>query len=114
LFLGKSWHLLEKTTNDLFFLTQFSQFSKIKILKFIRLLATTLSPLGLTFFNSMLALLVIYFFLFLLDNPLKNENIDFMDFQLNFLRQYQKPQLYVVQEFKGKRIQSLLTLFCRV
>jgi hypothetical protein len=61
-----------------------------------------MSPLGLTFFNSMLALLAITYLL-LLDDPLKNENKDFLslkyfllDFQLNFLTEYQKPQVFVV------------------
>jgi Trm5-related predicted tRNA methylase len=35
-----------------FFLTQFSQFSENQKLTLFRLLATTLSPLRLTFFNS--------------------------------------------------------------
>ena len=51
----------------------------------IRLLAATLSPLGLTYFNSMLALLAIKYFpiityLFLLDDLLKNENKTFLSF----------------------------------
>jgi hypothetical protein len=62
----------------------FHHFQKIKKLMLIRLLSTTLSPLGLTFFNSMLALLAIFYFpiisyLLLLD-PLKNENKDFLGF----------------------------------
>jgi hypothetical protein len=89
------------------------------------LIATTLSPLGLIFFNSMLALLAIKYFpiisyLFLLDDPFKNENkvflgfYFFVDFQLNFLTQHQKNPIFVVQKSKAKRIQSLLTLFYRV
>jgi hypothetical protein len=48
-----------KITSNFCFGTQFSQFSKIKKLMLIRLLATTLSPLKLTFSNSKLALLAI-------------------------------------------------------
>jgi hypothetical protein len=92
------------------FLNSISQFSKIQKLALFTLLATTLSPLELTFFNLMLALLVILYFLlitlfFQLDDPLKNENkcfLDFyffMDFQLNFLTQYQKPQVCIIQKF---------------
>jgi hypothetical protein len=36
----------------------------------------------------------------------------FMDFQFNFLIQYQKPQFCIVQKFQAKKIQSLLTLSC--
>jgi hypothetical protein len=68
----------------------------------IRLLATTMSPVGLIFFNSMLALLEfscpLITYLFLLNDPLKNENKEFfgilfylLDFQLNVLIEYQKP-----------------------
>jgi hypothetical protein len=51
------------------------------------MLATTLSPLGLTFFNSMLALLAIKCFpivsyLLLIDDPFKNEKKDFFNFYL--------------------------------
>jgi hypothetical protein len=59
LLFGQSWYLLEKKTYDLHFWTQFSQFSKSKKLTFIRLLYTTLLPLSLIFFNSMLPLLAI-------------------------------------------------------
>jgi hypothetical protein len=75
----------------------------------IILLATTLSPLGLTFSNSMLSLLAIQYFpilsYLLLDEPLNNENkgflvfVVFVNFQLNVLTQYQKPQVCVVQNF---------------
>jgi hypothetical protein len=47
---GKSWNLLKEITYDVCFLTQFSQFSKKKMLMLIKLLSTILSPLGLTFF----------------------------------------------------------------
>jgi hypothetical protein len=48
-----------KKTYNACFITQFSQFSKIKMLTLFIRLGTTLSLLGLTFFNSMLALLAI-------------------------------------------------------
>jgi hypothetical protein len=53
----------EKISYDVYFSTQFSHFSKKEKLRLIRLLATTLSPLGLTPSNSMLALIAIKFFL---------------------------------------------------
>jgi hypothetical protein len=51
----------------------------------ITLLATTLPPFGFAFFNSMFALFVAWFFsfttyLYLSNDPLKNENKDFLDF----------------------------------
>jgi hypothetical protein len=49
----------KKITCNVCFLTQILQFSKEKKLTLIRLFAKTLLLLGLTFFNSMLALLVI-------------------------------------------------------
>jgi hypothetical protein len=62
----------------------------------IRLFTTKLSPLGLTFFNSMLLMLRIYVFSFyhishfLLNGPLKDENNDFLGFNLfyGFSTQY--------------------------
>jgi hypothetical protein len=38
----------------------------------------------------------------------------FVDFQLNFVTEYQRPQLCVVQKLKSKKIQSLLVMFCMV
>ena len=70
LFFGQSWHFWEKK-HMMFFLEQFSQFSKINKALF-KFLATILSPLRFIFFNFMLALFAISFFhfianLFLLD-----------------------------------------------
>jgi hypothetical protein len=61
-------------------------------------------------FYSILSLLAIWFFpfityLLIFNVPLKNENDDFlgiyffMNFQFNFLIQYQKPQLCDAQKF---------------
>jgi hypothetical protein len=82
-----------KITYDLCFLTQFSNIKKVTL---IRLLAIILFTLGLTFSNSMLALLAILYFpiisyFLLLDDPLKNEIMILwvfflVDFQFNFLR----------------------------
>jgi hypothetical protein len=64
--------------------SNFTTFPQKKMM-LIRLLATTLSPLGFALFNSILALLAIWFFpfitpLLLLNDPLQNENKYFLSF----------------------------------
>jgi hypothetical protein len=104
-----SWTIMtsyRKKTYNVCFLTQFSHYSKIKNLMLFILIATTLSPLGLIFFNSMSALLAIKYFpiisyLFLLDDSFKSENKDFWVF--TFLWIFNSVSLHNI-----KRIQFLL------
>jgi hypothetical protein len=57
---GQLQDLVEKITYNVHF--KISQFSEKKEPLLFKLLATTLSPLGLIFFSTILALLAIYFF----------------------------------------------------
>jgi hypothetical protein len=62
-FIGNYDILYEKQHKKFVFELNFHNFQKKKKLMLIRLLATTLSPLGLMFFDFVLALLAIQFFL---------------------------------------------------
>jgi hypothetical protein len=58
-FFGHLWHLLERITHDFCFWTKIFTILEFFFLTLTKLLTTTLLPFGLTYFNSMLALLAI-------------------------------------------------------